>query len=515
MKIIDTFLILLGWLSIAHSQIIFSHYQSFDVNNISTFVRNNGILDRDPVTGNAGFEWPKGSGKYAIYESIPWLIAKVNGEIRLAGSENNSNYTPGPMDALTHKPANPSDSKYRVYKIVRGDTISWDYQHWPSSLGAPVQSDGKPLLLGDQTLWCVYNCADSTQYKPYGSKSLGLEVQQTVYGYNALDVLFKNLMIVRYLIINKSQNCLDSMYFGYWSDPDIGDAMNNRDGCDSAISLWYCYNSSDNDAIYGLHPPAVGYSILQGPHTESSGDTALFIGRKVPGNKNIPMTSFVVWNNDVMWNPRTLENVYSYFQAFWWSLGRHITYGDYGTDSLTLSTNFMYTGDPDAGTGWLSSFSRHEFCGSGVFSMAPGDTQEIVMGILVSQGSSNTKSVTILRNETRVLADIYRDSLYKLFAPTSADAPLKEIPELYHLAQNYPNPFNAGTEIQFSLPINSHVTLTIYNLLGRRIAVLASGYYQAGSYIVRWEPTAVASGIYVCQLNVGRYVKGRRMVLLK
>jgi len=517
MKTITTVLLLLGGVRIAQGQPVFSHYKPFDVNNISTVARNDGLLHQkyNPATIAAGFEWPKGSGMYAIYASTPWLAAKVHGEVRVAAREWASTFNPGPMDAVTHQPADRSDSTFRVYRIERSDSASWDYQHWPSSLGAPVQSNGKPLLLGEQTLWCVYNCADSTEVMPFDSKPLGVEVQQTVFGYSSLGGLFTNLMIVRYVIINKSVSTLDSMYFGFWSDPDIGDPSDDRDGCDSTVSLWYCYNATDNDAEYGLHPPAVGYVTLQGPRVVSTEDSALFVGCRVPGYKNLPMTSFVLWPNDSWSNPRTAASVYSYFQASWWSLGRHITYGGIGTDPLARPTNFMYSGDPETGTGWLSTFSRHEFGGSGPFTMAPGDTQEVVMGVLVSRGTSNTGSVTKLRNETRALLETYSDSLYKLFASPPAYMPPREIPELYHLSQNYPNPFNPGTDIQFSLPIDGQATLTVYNMLGQRVAVLASGYYQAGSYTVRWEPRTAATGGYVYQLAAGSFVRNRRMLLLK
>ena len=65
------------------------------------------------------------------------------------------------------------------------------------------------------------------------------------------------------------------------------------------------------------------------------------------------------------------------------------------------------------------------------------------------------------------------------------------------------------------LPIDAQVSLTINNVLGQRVAVMASGRYPAGSYTVRWEPATAASGIYFYQLNTGRYISSRRMTLLK
>jgi hypothetical protein len=80
---------------------------------------------------------------------------------------------------------------------------------------------------------------------------------------------------------------------------------------------------------------------------------------------------------------------------------------------------------------------------------------------------------------------------------------------------NYPNPFNPRTEIQFGLPIDANIVLAVYDILGQRIATLASGFYTAGTYTVKWEPESAATGVYVYQLEAGRYVKSRRMLLVR
>jgi hypothetical protein len=93
-------------------------------------------------------------------------------------------------------------------------------------------------------------------------------------------------------------------------------------------------------------------------------------------------------------------------------------------------------------------------------------------------------------------------------------------PARYSLEQNYPNPFNAGTVIDFSLHSRSHVTLTIYNLLGRRVRVLFEGALPAGSHTVTWDGTdgdgsPVAGGVYFYELRTERRVETRKMILLK
>ncbi len=94
------------------------------------------------------------------------------------------------------------------------------------------------------------------------------------------------------------------------------------------------------------------------------------------------------------------------------------------------------------------------------------------------------------------------------------------IPSTYSLGQNYPNPFNPTTQIRFNLTQSDKISLTIYNLLGQKIATIAEGVYQAGSYVVTWNGTnghgiAVASGVYFYRLSGSSFVITKKMLLLK
>ena len=94
------------------------------------------------------------------------------------------------------------------------------------------------------------------------------------------------------------------------------------------------------------------------------------------------------------------------------------------------------------------------------------------------------------------------------------------LPEAYALAQNYPNPFNPGTWLSFSLPHRSDVTLTVYDPLGREIAQLIRGQFEAGTHAVRWEGTdaegkRVATGTYFYRLTAGAYTETRKMALVR
>jgi hypothetical protein len=90
-----------------------------------------------------------------------------------------------------------------------------------------------------------------------------------------------------------------------------------------------------------------------------------------------------------------------------------------------------------------------------------------------------------------------------------------ELPSSFELSQNYPNPFNPSTIISYSLPVNSDVTLKVFDILGKEVAVLFSGNQNAGKYNVEWNAERLASGIYFYELRAVDYIMVKRMLLVK
>jgi hypothetical protein len=85
----------------------------------------------------------------------------------------------------------------------------------------------------------------------------------------------------------------------------------------------------------------------------------------------------------------------------------------------------------------------------------------------------------------------------------------------FFLAQNYPNPFNPATTIEFRIPISASVTLKIYDLLGREVAVVAEEVLAAGSYVRHWNAHGQPSGVYYYRLAAAGYQETKTMILLK
>ncbi len=97
----------------------------------------------------------------------------------------------------------------------------------------------------------------------------------------------------------------------------------------------------------------------------------------------------------------------------------------------------------------------------------------------------------------------------------SIESPEEELPASFALEQNYPNPFNPSTTIAFSLDKAQHVTLTVYDLLGQEVRVLADGTLPAARHRVSFDASELASGAYVYMLQTEERVAIKTMALLK
>lgn len=98
--------------------------------------------------------------------------------------------------------------------------------------------------------------------------------------------------------------------------------------------------------------------------------------------------------------------------------------------------------------------------------------------------------------------------------PVSTEIP-GDVPKELELTQNYPNPFNPSTIISYSVPEQAHIRLTVYDMLGRQIAVLVDEQQGPGGYDVTWDGTDFSSGMYLYRIEAGNQSKTRRMMLIK
>ncbi len=94
------------------------------------------------------------------------------------------------------------------------------------------------------------------------------------------------------------------------------------------------------------------------------------------------------------------------------------------------------------------------------------------------------------------------------------------IPSNFILYQNYPNPFNPQTTIKYDIPkapftSETHVTLVIYDILGKEVKTLVNEYKKTGSYLVEFDGSNLASGVYFYKISASNYVETKKLVLIK
>ena len=123
-------------------------------------------------------------------------------------------------------------------------------------------------------------------------------------------------------------------------------------------------------------------------------------------------------------------------------------------------------------------------------------------------------------NKTTSLSvtDVYIDLVT---ATTNVNDLPNDIPTVYALSQNYPNPFNPTTTINYDLPKNSFVNITIYDALGRVVSTLVNDYRPASRNSVVWNASNVSTGVYFYRITAhaedgsADFTQVKKLVLMK
>lgn len=113
-----------------------------------------------------------------------------------------------------------------------------------------------------------------------------------------------------------------------------------------------------------------------------------------------------------------------------------------------------------------------------------------------------------------IFAGTFRYGVFSTNEVSTIDYSPSPIPQ-YYLLNNYPNPFNPTTKISFAISKSSNITLKVYDALGREISTLIDEYMEAGNYLVSFDASELASGIYFYRLLSDTYSDTKKMVLLR
>lgn len=207
--------------------------------------------------------------------------------------------------------------------------------------------------------------------------------------------------------------------------------------------------------------------------------------------------------------------------------------------SLAANGNFVYAGimnsqglflSTDNGDTWVQSSLNNRDCQALTFQGSTVLTGTALHGVYVSndngtnweqknEGLGHLSVSALIIHNGYVYAGtsgggVYRRAISELLSiqPVS-----NQIPSSYSLSQNYPNPFNPATKIRFDISGTSaaQTFLSVYDLLGREVAVLVNEKLTPGEYEVDFDGSNLPSGVYYCKLKAGDFVETRKMVLVK
>ncbi|MCH7974829.1 MAG: hypothetical protein IH949_13290, partial [Bacteroidetes bacterium] len=246
-----------------------------EINRVKLPLNNRGVIANVSVDGTPeggffdgiGFLWSSGFMLSGKNRDTIWSNA-------VASASRLEDYLPGEVGGT-------DDPRALLYVVNSGDEpfgVSW--QEWKDAvdLGAyfydgddngiynPIDKngDGKwnpdedmPDILGDETIWCVYNDALPLEDRGFFNVSpMGIEIRQTVWAYADSNYL-GNIIFVRYSINNAGTvaEVFDSVYFGAWADSDLGTYYDDLAGCDTTIDAGFIYNNGP-DGDYGVNPPS-------------------------------------------------------------------------------------------------------------------------------------------------------------------------------------------------------------------------------------------------------------------
>ena len=395
----------------------------------------------------------------------------------------------------------------------------------------PGIAAGNPNFPADQVIWTVFNDLDSdTTHKFADSEPLGLELQLTQWAFKSKDnwngIYYRKLRIINKGGVQISEDgskgsfWIDSMYICLWTDGDLGNFSDDLVGSDPALNLGYYYNETNLDnefRKFNLPPPSIGYLYLQGPRIPAQGESAYFNGKTIADWKNLPMTSFTYNGTG---NPfSSPSGSYETNTIFWYKILRGFA-PLRGPDRLYVfppgidPTFFPFSGDPVTGTGHIDGLGkeysfragdRRTMIPSGPFTLAPGDTQEVVLAFVAGMGADRLSSITVMKHVARKLQFTY--PYHPKFETINMDEPVVvDAPIYYKLSQNYPNPFFERTTIQYTVPKPVFVKILVYDILGKQVAILENSRKEIGTFQISWDGQdqngkQAPSGIYIYRLQ--------------
>ncbi len=434
-------------------------YRMF-INNINLPLNDKGKIAAVNIPPKEQGSGGKFGGKDFLFSSGFYLSGYTNEKLWAFGNASSSLIE----NTVSGTVASPNDTRAQIYVLNKEDEPfgnSWQAWQDAVALGAdfydgdndgqynPIDKNGngqwdpdedRPDLIGDETVWCVYNDgqpgAQRTNFQ--GVEPQGVEIRQTLCGFASKGAL-GNIIFVRYRIKNTGlkADTLNNVILGVWADPDIGGTAGYQDdlvGVDVPRNAGYVYNDwHAPDGGYGSNPPCFMIDFFSGPisyipgqtftDTDSNGvysegidiplDTAYsergqFIGvKKYPGAKNLGISSFVHYqqSDPTLGDPINEIEARNYMLGLdklgnpvdpcTWPLSKVLG----GVNCSTIDNKFWYSGDPVTQTGWINTkpTDQRMMQNTGPFKLIKDQELEIVVAYIIGQGKDALSSITEAR----------------------------------------------------------------------------------------------------------------------
>jgi hypothetical protein len=189
-------------------------------------------------------------------------------------------------------------------------------------------------------------------------------------------------------------------------------------------------------------------------------------------------------DNGITWNPVSIAGIPQYFLGYIYQLMVN------GSDIFVNLNNGVY-GSIDSGNNWNN----------------------------ISHGLPGGEITSLFVNDSSVFAEVSGSGLWRLPLSdivTAIKQPiLSSSPKSFMLWQNYPNPFNPTTIISYDIPKLSHVSINVYDVLGRKIETLVDAERLPGHYQVTFDASRLPSGIYFYRLTAGSFVQTKKLMVIK
>ena len=130
--------------------------------------------------------------------------------------------------------------------------------------------------------------------------------------------------------------------------------------------------------------------------------------------------------------------------------------------------------------------------------------------------SNNNKTIVYSLNSNLTTNEFHFAEIPKDLIVVSANGSMVDVKiDSPFLVSTYPNPFNPITTVNFSIPADEYVSISVYNLNGEKIESLTNQYYKSGSHDLVWNAEAHSSGIYFVEIKAGNNIKTERLTLVK